>query len=134
MASATTTQSKAESAEATVKGQGAKRVEDGEKKLQRKCKSSHAHEKLKQWDEGDMKEALHIGLDLKKAGKEVSIRQLSKDYDVPYKTLQRRINAGEPENYKHISGPKRSQPSQGMFKVCCLTVLVLSSHLCFAIL
>ena len=42
MASATTTQSKAEPGEAMVKGQGAKRVEDGEKKLQQKCSAQPA--------------------------------------------------------------------------------------------
>ena len=42
MASATTTLSKAEPGEAMVKGQGAKRVEDGEKKLQQKCSAQPA--------------------------------------------------------------------------------------------
>ena len=121
MASATTTQAQAEPAEATAKGQGAKRVEDREKKLQQKCKSSHAGEKLKQWEECDMKEALHIGLDLKKAGKEVSTRQLSEDYDVPYTTLRDRIISGNPDNYKHTCGGKGRtvlKVDKGMFKVC----------------
>ena len=121
MASATTTQAKAEPAEATAKAQGARQVEDGEKKLQQKCKSSHAHEKLNQWNESNMKEALRIGLDRKKAGETVSIRQLSKDYDVPYTTLRDRIMSDDPDNYKHACGGKgKTVPKvdKGMFKVC----------------
>ena len=121
MTSATTTQSEAEPVEATVEGQGAKRAEDEKKTLQYNHNSSHANQKLYEWDEGNMKEALRVGLDLKKAGEKVSIKQLSRDYDVPDTTLRRRINDGDPENYKHAHARKRSLPPEGMFKISCLT-------------
>ena len=86
-----------------------------------KHNSAHKNTSLNQWNEGDMKEALHIGLDQRKAEETVSIRQLSKDYDVPFTTLRARINSGDYDNYKHASGGKRRtvpKVDKGMFKVC----------------
>ena len=76
------------------------------------CKSSGRRKEtvvekrvLRQWDEDNMREALCRALNQQKAeykGDRVSVRQLSKDWNVPLTTLQKRVLSGDANNYRHV--------------------------------
>lgn len=94
-----------EVSEGAMEFEGVKAIQDREHQSMQSRKGV----KLNQWKEANMKEALHAKLDQKSAGRPVSIRQLSKDFDVPFSTLRRRINGGDSTKYKHQTPGKALQ-------------------------
>lgn len=66
------------------------------------------------WNEGNMREAICRALNQQKAdytGDRVSIRQLSKDWDVPMTTLRTRLLSGDYSDYRHV-------PKAGSIGMC----------------
>lgn len=80
-----------------------------EKKRNWNPDSAHAGEFLNEWKPENMRQALYIGIKQEEEGwkeERVSWRYLSKEYDVPFSTLRKRIMSGDINNYDVKSGGK----------------------------